>query len=399
MVVVGASLAGLRAVEALRERGYDGRLCLVGAEPHLPYDRPPLSKQLLAGTWGTERVGLRDGGSYDELDLDLRLGRRATGLDLVAGEVALDGGERLGFDGLVIATGARPRTLRGTPALAGIHTLRTLDDCLAIRAELEAGARLCVVGAGFIGAEVAATARRRGLEVTLLEALPVPLVRGLGEEMGAACSALHLDEGVDLRCGVTVIAFEGRGRVERVRLSDGSAVAADVVVVGVGVAPVTDWLEWSGLTLDDGVVCDATCAVLGASRVYAAGDVARWHNPRYGERMRVEHWTNAAEQGVAAAANLLAGPGAAEPFAPVPFFWSDQYDTKIQLVGHTRPGDEVRLAHGSVEERRFVALYGRAGRLVAALAFSWPRLLMSYRHLLAEGTTWEDALAFSSGAG
>jgi NADPH-dependent 2,4-dienoyl-CoA reductase/sulfur reductase-like enzyme len=388
--VVGASLAGLRAVETLRQQGYDGRLVLVGAEPSLPYDRPPLSKQVLAAEWDPDQILLRPADDYSSLALDTRIGRRATALDIDSRVVVLDDGERISFDGLVIATGCSPRPLPGTPDAAGIHLLRTLDDSLAIRDALDATPRVVVVGAGFIGSEVAATCRMRGLDVTLLEALPVPLGRALGEEVGAACAELHHDHGVDLRVGVAVDGFDGDGRVERVRLSDGSSVDADLVVIGVGVVPETAWLEGSGLVLRDGVVCDASCFT-SAPRVVAAGDVARWHNPLFGTDMRVEHWTNAAEQGVAAARALLAGAGA-EPFAPVPYFWSDQYDAKIQFVGVCAPDDEVRIVHGSVAERRFVALYGRAGRLVGALALSRPRLLMAYRRLIADRASWADAL-------
>ena len=273
--------------------------------------------------------------------------------------------------------------------------LRTLDDCLVLRADFETASRVCVVGAGFIGAEVAASARVRGLDVTVLEALPAPLARAFPAEMGAACADLHLDQGVDLRCGVTVAGFEGNGRVTGVRLGDGSVVEADVVVVGVGVMPETDWLESSGLPLDNGVVCDSTCATA-APGVVAAGDIARWPNNLFGETMRIEHWSNAVEQGAAAAKRLLAGPGEAVEFAPVPYFWSDQYDAKIQFLGRCRPTDEVRIVDGSIEERRFVALFGRDGRLVGALAFSRPRLLMAYRKLLAAKTSFEDALAHAA---
>jgi NADPH-dependent 2,4-dienoyl-CoA reductase/sulfur reductase-like enzyme len=392
IVVVGASLAGLRAAEALRDAGYDATLTLVGAERRMPYDRPPLSKQLLSGEWDAERTDLRDRASYEALDLDLRLGRTATALDLAARAVELDGGESVGFDGLIVATGAAPRVLPGTPALEGIHTLRTLEDCLAIRRAFDEGGRVAVVGAGFIGSEVAASARERGLDVTLIEAAPVPLVRAVGEEMGRVCAALHGDHGVDLRLGAGVEGFEGSGRVERVRLSDGTAVDADIVVVGVGVAPSTGWLESSGLALRDGVVCDAICAA-SAPGVYAAGDVARWRNPLFDDEMRVEHWTNATEQGRAAALNLLAGPAEATPFAPVPYFWSDQYGVKIQFVGHIRPDDEVRVVHGSTDDRRFVALYRRGARLAGALGFDRPGLVMACRRLIAERTSWEDALA------
>ncbi len=392
IVVVGASLAGLRAVETLRREGYDDRLVLVGAESHLPYDRPPLSKELLAGEWEPEQLALRRQ-PYDDLDIVWRLGRRATSLDLRAREVELHDGERIGFDGVVIATGATPRTLPDTPPLAGVFTLRTLDDALALAEVLEGRPRVVVIGAGFIGSEVAATCRsKRGLDVTVLEMLPTPLVRGVGPVIGGVMGELHRDHGVDLRCGVTVAGIEGHGRVERVRLGDGTAIEADIVVVGIGVAPETGWLEGSGLTLDNGVVCDETC--LAAPGVVAAGDVARWRNRLFGgELMRVEHWTNATEQGVAAARRLLAGNGTGEPYAPVPFVWSDQYDVKIQVVGHVRGDDEIAIAHGTLEERRFVALFGREGRLTGALGFSRPRQLMQYRRMLADGASFDEAVA------
>lgn len=394
IVVAGASLAGLRGSEALREAGYEGRLVVIGAEPHLPYDRPPLSKEVLAGTWDPERTALRPAESYADLAIEWRLGRRAVGLDPAAHTVLLDDGERVQFDGLLIATGARARALRGGPPLAGTHTLRTLDDCLALRAALDKTPRVCVVGAGFIGAEVAATCRARGLEVTLVEALVAPLARALGPSMGRVLAELHHDHGVAVRCGVGVAALEGRGHIERVRLVDGSAIAADRVVVGIGVEPETDWLEGSGLPIQDGVCCDATCATP-VPGIVAAGDVARWRNPRFGTTMRVEHWTNAVEQGMAAATRLLAG-AAAEPYAPVPFFWSDQYGVKIRFAGVARPDDEIRVVHGSTAERRFVALFGRAGRLTGVLAFDRSRLLMRYRRRIAEGTAWEDALREAS---
>ncbi|HEY7137225.1 MAG TPA: FAD-dependent oxidoreductase [Acidimicrobiia bacterium] len=392
VVVVGASLAGLRAVETLRREGYDGRLVVVGAEPHLPYDRPPLSKELLAGEWQPEQLALRRQ-SYDDLDVDWRLERRAVELDLAGREVALHDGERIAFDGLVVATGSSPRTLPDLPPLAGVFTLRTLDDALAISELLEARPRVVVIGAGFIGSEVAATCRsKRGLDVTVLEALPVPLVRGVGPVIGAVMGELHRDNGVDLRCGVAVAGVEGDGRVERVRLGDGTTIDADLVVVGVGVAPETGWLEGSGLQLQNGVVCDETC--LAADGVVAAGDVARWPNPLFGgELMRVEHWTNATEQGVAAARRLLAGEGPREAYAPVPFVWSDQYDVKIQVVGHVQGDDEVVVVHGTTDDRRFVALFGRAGRLTGALGFSRPRQLMQYRRMVADQARFEDAVA------
>jgi NADPH-dependent 2,4-dienoyl-CoA reductase/sulfur reductase-like enzyme len=397
VAVVGASLAGLRAVETLRRDGFDGRLVLVGAEAMLPYDRPPLSKQLLAGEVGPDDIALRRA-SYDDLDLELRLGTRAVSLDLAASSVELDDGERLAYDGIVLATGSAPRVLPGTPDLDGLFVLRTVDDALAIRERLDAHPRVVVVGAGFIGSEVAATCRMRGLEVTVLEALPAPLVRGLGPVLGMVCGELHRDHGVDLRLGAGVAGFDGTKRVERVRLDDGTAIDADVVVVGVGVAPVTDWLEGSGLQLDNGVVCDAT--LLAAPGVVSAGDITRWPNPLFdGEVMRLEHWTNASEQGVAAARRLLHGDGAApEPFAPVPFVWSDQYDRKIQSVGHFRGDDVMEVVHGSLDERRFVAVFGRAGRLVGALGFSMPAKLMQYRRMIEARASFDDALAHARAA-
>ncbi|MCU0274418.1 MAG: FAD-dependent oxidoreductase [Acidimicrobiales bacterium] len=395
ITIVGASLAGIRAAEALRRDGYAGRITLVGDEPHPPYDRPPLSKQVLAGSWEPERTALVTADKYPDLALDLRTGVRATGLDLGSRELELDGAERLPFDGLLIATGARTRTIAGTEGLAGVFTLRTLDDCLAIRAAFEASPRrVVVVGAGFIGAEVAATARGRGLEVTMVEALPVPLGRILGDAIGTVVADVHREQGVDLRVGVGVDAIEGDGRVERVRLSDGSVVEADVVVVGIGVIPNTEWLEGSGLTLDNGVVCDATC--LAAPGVTAAGDVARWPNARFdGELMRVEHWDNAIEQGAYAARRLLHpddGSGV-EPFAPVPWFWSDQYDRKIQLAGRCRPTDDFAVVTGSLEERRFAGLYGRDGRVVAVLGMNRPRHVMQLRALVESRAPFDEAVA------
>ena len=394
VTVVGASLAGMRAAEALRREGFDGTVTVVGDETDAPYDRPPLSKQVLAGEWPPERVALYDNDTLADLRLSWRLGRRAVGFDAASRTVTLDDGERLTSDGVVIATGARTRTLRGTESLAGVYTLRTLADSLAIRAEFDATpGRVVVVGAGFIGAEVAATARDRGLDVTMVEMAETPLERVLGAAMGGVCAEVHVDHGVDLRLGVGVESLSGTGRVEQVVLTDGTRLDADVVVVGVGVIPNTDWLEGSGLEIANGVVCDETC--LAAPGVVAAGDVARWPNRLFGESMRVEHWDNAIGQGTAAARRLLAGDGGGEPFAPVPWFWSDQYDRKIQLAGRSGPNDEVVVVTGEPAERRFAAIYGRAGRIVAVLGFNRPRHVMQYRRLIAKGASWDEALEFA----
>ena len=392
VTIVGASLAGLRAAETLRRDGFDGTVTIIGDEPHEPYDRPPLSKQILAGTWDPDRAPLADRESLDALDADWRLGVRATGLDMAAREVALSDAEVVHHDGLVITTGARCITLPGTEDLEGVYTLRSLDDCLAIRADLLASPqRVVVVGAGFIGAEVAATAKEMGLDVTMVEMADVPFEPILGREMGQVCAAVQHDHGVDLRTGVGVEAIEGGSRVERVKLGDGTVIEADVVVVGVGVRPNTEWLEGSGLTLDNGVVCDESC--LAAPGVVAAGDVARWPNLMFGETMRVEHWDNAVEQGVHAARRLLSGN--AEPYAPVPWFWSDQFDRKIQLAGRTRPDDQTEIVTGSLDERRFATAYGRDGKLVGILGFNRPRHVMQYRQLITDGASWDDAMAFA----
>ena len=390
IVIAGASLAGARAAETLREEGFGGSIRIVGEEDRLPYDRPPLSKQVLAGEWDADRAMIPV--PVDDLDVEWLLGRRASSLDVADRRIGLDGGDALDFDGLVIATGARPRRLPGTEGLAGVHVVRTLDDSLGLRADLDAAPdRVVVIGAGFIGSEVAATCRGLGLAVTMIEAMPVPLVRALGEEMGAACAEIHRDHGVDLRLGVGVAGLRGDQRVEAVELEDGTVIPADVVVVGIGVVPNTEWLEGSGLTIGDGVVCDETC--LAAPGIVAAGDVARWPNPRFGVDMRVEHWDNALDQGTAAARRLLAGDEGGVPYAPVPWFWSDQYDRKIQLAGRPAPDDEVRVVIGSVEERRFVALYGRAGRLVGVLGMNRPRHVMQFRMKIEDGITWDDAMA------
>lgn len=393
VVIVGASLAGVRAAEALRAGGYDGRLQMIGAEPHEPYDRPPLSKEVLRGEWGPERLVLRRHG-FDDLAVDLRLGRRAVGLDIAERVVRLDDDTGVSYDGLVIATGAEPRRLRAGRELAGVYVLRTLDDALSVRDALVRGPRVAIVGAGFIGLEVAASCRSLGLDVTVVEPQPQPLAAILGEHMGTFFANLHRDHGVDVRTGVAVTAIEGGRSVERVWLSDQTSVNADVVVVGVGVKPATQWLEQSGLELADGVVCDERCRA-SVPGIVAAGDVARWLHSRYGRHVRVEHWMNAAEQGAAAARTLLAG-AAAPHYAPVPSFWSDQYDLKVQFAGMPVPEAELRVVSGDVQQRRFVGLYGSEGRLVGVLAVRRAAQFVRYCELLDRGVAWKDAIAASS---
>ena len=392
--IVGASLAGYWAAETLRRDGFEGRISLIGDEPHAPYDRPPLSKKFLAGDLEDDRLPLTTAEKLADLGLEMRLGCRATGLDVATRTLEVDGVAEP-YDGLLIATGARCRNLPGTAGLAGVHTLRTRDDAEAIRDALANGARrVVVVGAGFIGAEVASTAISRGAEVTMVEALEAPFGRVLGVEMGAVMADVHRRHGVDLRTGVGVDEVLGDDRLVGVRLADGATLEADLLVVGIGVVPNTDWLEGSGLTLDDGVVCDETC--LAAPDVVAAGDVARWANPRYGEVMRVEHWDNAVQQGAHAARRLLQSDEEATPYAPVPWFWTDQYDRKVQLAGRPHTDDEVRVVAGSTAEHRFAAFYGRDGRFTAALGMNRPRQVMQSKGLLDAGASWDEALAFAS---
>jgi 3-phenylpropionate/trans-cinnamate dioxygenase ferredoxin reductase subunit len=392
VVIVGASIAGMHAAQTLRAEGFEGAITVVDADANTPYDKPPLSKQVLAGTWDAERITLP--AAKADLDLHYLLGRRAMGLDLADRFVRLDGGERIGYDGLVIATGAAARWLPGAPMLEGVHVVRTLDDCLGLRAELdEHPARVVVVGAGFIGAEVAATCRGLGLPVTMIEGADVPLERALGRDVGTVIAEIHREQGVDLRLGVGVAGLDGSERVTAVRLDDGSVIEAEVVVVGIGVTPNTGWLEGSGLAIDNGVVVDDTlCAAPG---VVVAGDVARWPSRRYGELLRVEHWETAIQMGEAAARRLLAEQHGTEPavFDPVPWFWSDQYDRKIQLAGRSSADDEFEVVIGSLAERRFVALYGRAGRVTGVLGMNRPRHVMQLRPLVEDEVDWTEGLA------
>ena len=399
VVIVGMSLGGLRAAETLRRLDYAGTIVGISSETHLPYDRPPLSKEFLKGIRSAAEIALRRDG-VDDLDIDWRLGVAATSLDTDARTVGLSAGGVVQYDHLIIANGAHARTLPVSvcqPGLANVFTLRTIDDATAIRNLVDhaaTGFRLCVVGAGFIGAEVAATCRDRGIDVTVLEAQSQPMIRGLGTELGAVCAQLHRDHGVDLRLDVVIESVEGDGRVERVRLADGSVIACDVLVVGIGVAPSTDWLVGSALTIDNGVVCDECCVA--APGVYAVGDIARWPNPLFdGEMMRLEHWTNAAEQGSHVAEGIVRGEP--HPFAPVPFVWSDQYDCKIQSVGRFDADHDVEIVHGEFATRKFVALFGRDGMLRGALGFNSPRHVMQYRRMISERATFAEALARAHG--
>jgi 3-phenylpropionate/trans-cinnamate dioxygenase ferredoxin reductase component len=395
VAIVGASLAGLHAAQSLRRQGFQGEIAVIGDEPHYPYDRPPLSKDFLAGTTDQEKLRLRPAADPAALGLEWLLGSRAVGLEISGpdggGLVQVDHGPPVAFDGLIVATGARARPLPGPPPPVGVHLLRTLDDALALRAELDTQpGRVVVVGFGFIGAEVAATARDRGLEVSVIEAAEAPLTRVLDAEAGMAIADLHRGHGVDVRLGTGVAGLtEAQGRVSAVELSDGSSLPATVVVVGIGVIPNTEWLAGAGLTLDNGVVADETC--LAGPGVVVAGDVARWPNPRFGQLMRVEQWDNAVEMGAYAGRRLLAWSldEAIEPFGPVPWFWSDQYDRKIQLAGVA--GAEAEVVQGSLAEQRFVRVYHDDGAITGALCWNRPRQAIMARELVAQGATLDHA--------
>ncbi len=368
VAVVGASLAGVRAAQELRAQGYDGGVVLIGEEAHLPYDRPPLSKGFLAGATSRAALELLDAGDLASLALDFRLGVRATSLDPAARRVHLSDGSSVHADGVVIATGGRARTL---PGFEGAFSLRTVDDAVALRSALVPGVRVVIVGAGFIGAEVASTCRSLGLDVTVLEALPAPLAPVLGPELAAVCARLHADHGTDLRCGVAVSSLSESG----VHLADGSLVPADVVVVGVGMTPATDWLAGSGLTVGNGVHTDAGL-MTDLPQVVAIGDVARYHVS--GEGRRHEHWTNASEQAPVAVGNLLAGR-TERAYTPSGYVWSDQYAGTLQLAGHPRPDDALTFVEGGPSDESFVATYQRDGVTVGVFALNNAKLFNRLR--------------------
>jgi 3-phenylpropionate/trans-cinnamate dioxygenase ferredoxin reductase subunit len=383
IVIVGGGAAGLAAVETLRQEGYAGPLTLVCGEPELPYDRPPLSKQVLTGAWDPERTRFREAGHYADLGIRLVRGR-ADALDAGGRTVYLTDGYPLRYDGLIIATGVRPRRLPTGHDLSGVHVLRDHPDVAALRAAFAVGRRVVIVGGGFLGMEVAAAARGLGLDVTVIEPLAQPMIRQVGPMIGAEVARLHREHGVDLRTGIGVTGLisdgdgAAGGAVAGVALTDGSAVPADCVLVAIGSVPATDWLGTSGLALGDGVECDQYCRA--APGIYAAGDVASWVNPRYQRRMRIEHRMNATEQGAAAALNLLRGD--VQPFAPLPYFWSDQYNVKIQVHGYPPDGAEAAIEEGSPADGKFVALYRKDGAPAAVLGWNSPARLIRYRKLL-----------------
>jgi 3-phenylpropionate/trans-cinnamate dioxygenase ferredoxin reductase subunit len=363
-VIVGAGVAGGGAAAALREEGFDGRVVLIGAEQQPPYERPPLSKEYLRGESSFERALFQPPDFYDENGVETRFGVRATRVDAAEKVVELDGGERVAYDRLLVATGGRNRRFR-IPGmdLEGIYSLRTVADSDRIRAEISPGRRAVVVGMGFIGSEVAASLRQSGVDVVVVDRNEVPLRRVLGEEVGRVIEGIHRDNGTSMIFEDTVAAFEGVGRVERVTTSRGRRIECDFVVVGLGVEPVTDLLADTGAEIDNGVVVDEYLRT-GVEGIYAAGDVANHYHPVFGRRIRVEHWQNALKQGPVVARNMLDKD---EPYDEIPWFWSDQYEHNLQYAGFHTEWDEL-VVRGSMEERNFVAFYRKDRRVLAAVA-------------------------------
>ncbi|WP_043634130.1 NAD(P)/FAD-dependent oxidoreductase [Nonomuraea candida] len=412
VLIVGASAAGLSTAEALRRQGYEGRLTLLDAEPHLPYDRPPLSKQVLAGAWEPARAQLRGQAQLEALNAAFVRGEPAVAFDAAAREVHTSTGRAMRADAVVIATGLTPCRLpcqesrngqnredgqsgrdgqsgqSGRNGPAGVHVLRGLDDALTLRAHLTAARRLVVVGEGVLGGEVAATARGMGLDVTLAGLGSGILAGQLGEQVSALLTRTHAERGVVLRLGVAVAELTGAdGRVTGVRLATGELLPADAVVVAIGSRPATGWLEGSGLALGDGVECDARCRA--AEGVYAVGDVASWEHEGLGRRLRLENRTNATEQAQVVAANVL---GADRAYTPIPYFWTDQYDIKIQAHGLLSAAAEVSIVEGGVEggvegdaeQRRFAAIYREGGQVTGVLGWNMPKQarLLRQQHLV-----------------
>jgi NADPH-dependent 2,4-dienoyl-CoA reductase/sulfur reductase-like enzyme len=391
IVIVGGSAAGLTTAAALRRNGYDRDLTLVDTERHVPYDRPPLSKHLLTGEWGVDRIALKTAADLEDLAVNIRSGVSATHLDVARSSISVTDAPDVAFDRLVIATGVTPRVLPESSHLDGVHTLRTIDDALALAEDLVAEQHLVVVGGGFLGTEVAAAAVGLGLRVTLVNSLPTPLERSLGPAIGAEIAALHELHGVKLRTGPANAVrslLSSDGRVTGVSFADGSMLDADVVFVAIGAAPTTGWLEGSGLPIGDGVECAPDLSV--APGIYAAGDVARWTNYAFDESMRVEHRTNATEQAMHVGARLM--DGAPDPFTSVPYFWTDQYDLKLQVHGWIKGYDEVRILEGSLVERRMLAVFRRGDRVVGALGVGAAKALRGWRQLIVDRTAWADVV-------
>ncbi|WP_235735633.1 NAD(P)/FAD-dependent oxidoreductase [Nocardioides alcanivorans] len=379
IAIVGASAAGLSAAETLRREGFRGGLTLIGSETLPPYKRPPLSKQVLSGDWSEERTHLRKEEELKALEAEWRLGVSASSLDRDNRRIVLNDGSTVNYDGLIVATGVAPRRLDTSEDLDGVHLLRTMNDARRMRDQFVAGRHLVVVGAGFLGCEVAAVARRIGMEVSLVDPLSAPMIRQLGSTVAREVDSLHAQHGTRIYAGVGVASLHGNGeRLSEVRLTDGTVLQADLALVAIGSTPNVDWLRNTGLSLSNGVDCDAYCRA--APDIVAAGDVASWEHPLFKRRVRLEHQTNALEQGAAAAQALLGL--AVEPFAPIPYFWSDQYNAKIQVYGMPHEQARTSIVRGEPGSGRFAAAYHLDGRLVAVLTWNMPRETLGLREEL-----------------
>ena len=390
LVIVGASLAGLRAAQAARKAGFDGELVMVGEERHLPYTRPPLSKELLAGEHDVDQVHF----PCDTLEAEWRLGVPAASLDRGRRQVVLADGDAVAYDRLILATGSRPRRWPGAGGdLDGVHVLRNLEDAIALRAAFDGRPRVAIVGAGFIGCEVAQTARKEGLGVTLIDIAATPMLP-LGPELGEWCAELHRDNGVDVRLGTGVAALLGNDAVTAVELAGGERIAADVVVVGLGAVPNTEWLTGSGLRADPGLACDATLTAIGDPDILGAGDIVSWPHPLAdGEAVRIEHWTVAAEQGQLAGRNALAPAEERKTYDTPPYFWSDQYDKKIQSIGFPGRADRLEVLESTPDRSRVVYGGERDGRAVGVIAINAARRLGAYRMALEDPPVFEELRA------
>ena len=385
--IVGASIGGVRTAQALRNAGYGDRIVLIGNEPELPYDKPPLSKAMLAGEITAEQIRLLDVDGASALDIELRLGSPARDLDPARSTIALEDGSTIHYDNLVIATGAHARPSPWGQPL-GVHVVRSLADATALRQHLERGGHLAIIGAGFIGAETAATARKMGLDVTLIDPSPVPMSRVLGEHMGQRFIDLHTRNGVDTRFGVGVESIAGELGAFRIQLTDGSTLDATVVVVGIGAVPNDGWLASSGLHIDDGVICDRFSRARGHDNIYAIGDVARFDNTRHNEHTRLEHWTNAVDQAAVVAHNIF-HPTEPREHTPVEYVWSDQYDWKIQIVGVAGPRTHTLVDHPTKPDQFAIAYSTDDRQLAGLVAVNWPKAVITARRALATGIAFD----------
>ncbi|TQO20045.1 NADPH-dependent 2,4-dienoyl-CoA reductase/sulfur reductase-like enzyme [Rhodoglobus vestalii] len=389
VVIVGGSLAGVNAAEALREHGFEGDLTLISAEESLPYDRPPLSKQMLLTDMAPEQLLLKESDWYEKNGLDVVLGNPARGLDPIAQRVALSDGTEREYDGLVLATGSAVRELSVVHGEPRLHVLHSMDDAIRLRAEFAPGKHLVLVGGGFIGLEVAAAARWQGLDVTVIARGPAPLSRVFVGDIGRWYQGLHERNGVNVRCGSALEAIEWGINGAVVTLTNGSVINADIVVAGVGSTPAVEWLANSGVEITNGLACTPDL-MTSVPNVVAAGDIVSWRNPIFDEEMRVEHWTNAIDQGRHAAATLL---GNRDPFASVPYFWTDQFDTKMRFVGRTTGADHTNIE--TLSDDKLVATFGRDGVVIGAVCIGAPRQLAKYKVAIQNRTPWDEAVEAS----